>query len=140
MTEERQFGDGDASFEAAGQEAGIGKLVDAFYDYMEALPEAQTIRAMHQSDLAESREKLKVFLAGWLGGPKLYAQRFRPIGIPRVHAHLPIGEAERDAWMTCMRRAATDQPWSPEFETYFMREIGVPAERVRLACESRSRG
>ena len=37
-------------------------------------------------DLTLAREKLLVFLCGWLGGPKEYAARFGPIRIPAVHA------------------------------------------------------
>lgn len=126
-----QFGVGSSSYEAAGQRDGLARLVDAFYDYMEALPEAATIRAMHPRELALSREKLKVFLSAWLGGPNEYRERFGPISIPRAHAHLAIDEPERDAWLHCMRRAVDDQPWTAEFKAYFLRAIAVPAERVR---------
>ncbi|MGN6107124.1 MAG: group II truncated hemoglobin [Kofleriaceae bacterium] len=126
-----QFGVGSSSYEAAGQRDGLARLVDAFYDYMDELPEAAVIRAMHPSELALSREKLKVFLSAWLGGPNEYRERFGPISIPRAHAHLAIDEPERDAWLHCMRRAVDDQPWTAEFKAYFLRAIAVPAERVR---------
>ena len=133
------FGDGDASFRAAGGIEGLTRLVDAFYDHMEALPEAARIRAMHADDLAISRRKLTTFLSGWLGGPKLYAQEFGPISIPGAHAHLAIDEAERDAWMSCMRRAVAEQPWQPAFREYFLSAIAVPAERVRVVSVARRR-
>ena len=88
---------------------------------------------MHERELRLSREKLTVFLCGWLGGPNLYSVTFGPISIPRVHQHLTIGEAERDAWLACMKAAVEEQPWTSEFKRYFMRVIAVPAERVRLA-------
>ena len=82
--------------------------------------------------------KLKVFLAGWLGGPKEYAKRFRKIRIPHVHAHLAIDEAERDAWLACMKQAVDAQDaWSDDFKAYFLRAIAVPAERVRQASVAR---
>lgn len=127
----------DASYVAAGGEQGLSRLVDAFYDYMDVLPEAATIRAMHEPDLALSREKLKVFLSAWLGGPNVYRERFGPIAIPRVHSHLAIDVPERDAWLLCMARAVSDQPWAVEFKTYFMQAISVPAERVRVASVMR---
>jgi hemoglobin len=86
------------------QEAGVRALVGRFYDHMDALPEAATIRALHV-DLDRARELLFLFLSGWLGGPPLYIERF---GHPRLRArHLPfpIGEAERDEWLLCMGRA-----------------------------------
>lgn len=127
------YGEDNASYLAAGERPGITRLVDAFYQYMEQLPLAATVRAMHEPDLRLSREKLTVFLCGWLGGPNLYSKTFAPISIPRAHAHLVIDEAARDAWLACMARAVDDQPWSPDFKAYFMREIAVPAERVRIA-------
>jgi hemoglobin len=131
------YGDGSASYVAAGERYGVARLVDSFYQYMDRLPEAATIRAMHEPDLRLSREKLTVFLCGWLGGPNLYSRTFKPISIPRAHDHLHIDEVERDAWLACMARAVDDQPWTDDFKRYFLQAIAVPAERVRLASRSR---
>jgi hypothetical protein len=38
---------------------------------------------------------------------------FGPVSIPRVHEHLAIDEAERDAWPLCMAHAVEEQPWEP---------------------------
>lgn len=65
------YGVGDASSKAAGELPGITKLVDDFYAQMDRIAEAETIRAMHPSDLIESRKKLSCFLAGWMGDPRL---------------------------------------------------------------------
>lgn len=92
-------------FEQIGGEEKVRALVDRFYDLMATLPEAAGILALHPPDLASSREKLFLFLVGWLGGPPLYVQRY---GHPRLRArHLPfaIGESERDQWLLCMRQA-----------------------------------
>jgi hemoglobin len=132
-----EFGHGDASYLAAGQREGLVRLVEAFYGFMDKLPEAARIRAMHDADLALSKEKLAVFLSGWLGGPKEYAAKFGPIQIPRVHAHLAIDEPERDAWLLCMQHAVDQQPWSEAFKAYFMSAIAVPAEKVRAVSRSR---
>ena len=42
--QEPVFGVGDASFQAAGGEAGLKRLVADFYRAMDSLPEAATIR------------------------------------------------------------------------------------------------
>jgi hemoglobin len=131
------YGEGSSSFAAAGERHGVARLVDAFYRHMDELPRAEVIRAMHERDLRRSREKLTVFLCGWLGGPNLYAVTFGPISIPRAHQHLVIGEAERDAWLACMEAAVDEQPWTDDFKRYFMRAIAVPAERVWLASVAR---
>lgn len=135
-SDEIRYGVGDASYRAAGQLPGVIQLVEAFYCYMQTLPEAQGILQLHPEDLALSKNKLAYFLAGWLGGPKLYAEHFGPITIPKVHRHLPVGRPERDAWLLCMERAIADQPYKAAFKTYLLAQLRVPAERVRQACRT----
>jgi len=132
-----EYGYQDTSLEAMGGEDGVRRLVDRFYDVMETLPEADRIRRMHPADLQISRDKLRVFLTGWLGGPKRYAEQWGPIRIPPAHAHLSIDEPERDAWLRCMQEAVRDMPIEEDFRAYFMREITVPANRVMMASRRR---
>lgn len=83
----------------------LRELVDRFYDLMDLEPAFAGIRRLHPAALEGSREKLFMFLSGWLGGPALYVARY---GHPMLRArHLPfaIGTAERDQWMQCMIRA-----------------------------------
>lgn len=102
------FGPGNTPYEALGGDARVRALVDAFYDHMDADPDAAGIRDLHQADLANARTKLHEFLSGWLGGPPLYVEKY---GHPRLrgrHMPFPIAEAERDQWLTCMERAMDD--------------------------------
>ena len=126
-----RYGDGDTSFQAAGGYEGLVKLCDAFYQAMDTLPEAARIRAMHPDDLTESSDKLARFLSGWLGGPKLFREKYGPIRIPAAHSHLDIGVAERDAWLRCMEVALSDQPYADCFKKYMLEQLFVPAERSR---------
>lgn len=130
MTNTPLYGFSDTSFQAAGGLEGIRKLVDDFYAEMDKLPEAAIIRKMHKADLTESRDKLTLFLCGWMGGPGLYHEKYGGINIPRDHAHLPIGEAERDAWLLCMERAIAKQGYAPEFSIYLLAQLRIPAERI----------
>ena len=130
MTNIPLYGFSDNSFQAAGAIDGIRTLVDDFYTEMDTLPEAVIIRAMHKADLTESRDKLTLFLCGWMGGPVKYQEKYGNINIPRDHAHLAIGEAERDAWLLCMERAITKQNYSAEFSTYLLAQLKIPAERI----------
>jgi hemoglobin len=131
MTTQRQYGDGDASYQAAGQFEGLIMLAERFYFYMDTLPEAAVIRGMHADDLTESKDKLARFLSAWLGGPKLYSEKYGPIAIPRAHAHLPIGSDERDAWLLCMEKALAEQPYAEDFKAYMLKQLSIPAERCR---------
>lgn len=130
-SEQPRYGDGDTSFRAAGGETGIRRLVDDFYELMEQLPETQEIRAMHPADLTQSRDKLARFLSGWLGGPRLYHEKYGPIRIPSAHAHLNIGTKQRDAWLSCMHQALEQQPYATRFKVYLIEQLAIPAERCR---------
>jgi hemoglobin len=68
------YGIDDASFLAAGEETGIRKLVDEFFDRMGSDPRFEVICEMHPEDKEVSRDKLARFLCGWLGGPKLFQE------------------------------------------------------------------
>ena len=130
-TEEPRYGEGDASFQAAGGVTGLRKLVDDFYDLMEQLPESKEIRDMHPEDLTESRDKLARFLCGWLGGPKLYREKYGPIRLPSAHAHLNVNTRQRDAWLACMQKALEKQPYADSFKSYLIEQLNIPAERIR---------
>jgi hemoglobin len=91
-----------------GEEKGIENirnLVEAFYDIMDSDPKAAPIRAMHQLDLTEAREKLFMFLTGWTGGPQLYIERYGHPMLRKRHLPFSIDESARDQWMYCMIKA-----------------------------------
>ncbi|MFO7593211.1 MAG: group II truncated hemoglobin [Pseudomonadota bacterium] len=95
-------------YERIGGEEKVRELVDRFYELMDTLPEAGQIRGMHARDLRVSREKLFMFLSGWLGGPQLYMEKY---GHPRLRQrHMPfaVDSAARDQWMMCMVQAMKD--------------------------------
>ena len=130
-----KFGKGDTSFRAAGGVEGINTLVERFYAIMNERPQAAAIRAMHPLDLTQSIDKLSRFLCGWLGGPRLYQQKYGSISIPLVHAHLQIGETEKQAWLDCMKAAIDEQDYPAEFADYLITQLAVPAERVVQICK-----
>lgn len=126
----------DTHFERLGGEPAVRRLVDRFYDLMDELPEARTLRAMHPPALDGSRDKLHWFLVGWLGGPDLYVERF---GHPRLRArHMPfsIDDAARDAWMLCMRRALDEQVPDTLFRELLSGTLGRVADHMRNAQPS----
>jgi len=121
QTDDEATGESSAitPFQWIGGEDKVRALVTRFYDLMDLEPGYAALRATHGSDLANAREKLFLFLCGWLGGPQLYVERY---GHPRLRArHLPfeIGIRERNQWVACMDQA--------------MAEVGVePMLRERL--------
>jgi hemoglobin len=95
-------------YESIGGIDKIDELVDRFYDLMALESGLSDLRDMHPQDLTGSREKLKFFLTGWMGGPDIYSQKY---GHPMLRArHLPykIGSKERNQWLICMYQAMED--------------------------------
>jgi len=135
----RAFGDGDASFQAAGGEAGIAKLTRAFYHHMGERPQAKKVLEMHDPDLTVSIDKLSRFLCGWLGGPRRYNEKYGQIRLPMAHAHLPITAADGQAWLDCMQAALDEQDYEPAFRQYLMRQFAVPVQRIVLTTSSAGR-
>jgi hemoglobin len=83
----------------------IRQLVDRFYDLMELEPAYAVIRQLHPADLSTSRDKLYLFLTGWMGGPELYQEKYGHPKLRARHLPFPIGSIERNQWLDCMQRA-----------------------------------
>ncbi|MCB1791091.1 MAG: group II truncated hemoglobin [Gammaproteobacteria bacterium] len=118
-------------YERIGGEARIRELVDRFYDYMDSEPAAAGIRDMHAKSLRGSREKLFLFLSGWLGGPDLYIERY---GHPRLRQrHLPfaIDSHARDQWMGCMSMALDDMAIDEGLRRQLMQAFAATADHMR---------
>ncbi len=92
-------------YERIGGAVAVDRLVEAFYGHMDSLPEAKTIRDMHAADLGSVKIVLKRYLSEWTGGPKLYSPEKGHPRLRQRHMGFSIGNAERDAWLLCMRKA-----------------------------------
>ena len=92
-----------------GGDAAVRALVDRFYDLMDLEPQYAELRALHAPDLAHAREKLYLFLSGWLGGPSLYIERHGHPMLRARHLPFPIGIRERDQWTACMEQAMVER-------------------------------
>jgi hemoglobin len=114
-----------------GGEKGVRALVDRFYDLMDSLPEAADIRALHPSDLTGSREKLFLFLSGWLGGPGLYVERYGHPMLRARHLSFPIGDRERDQWMRCMEQALAECDLRPDVHGPLLQAFARTATHMR---------
>jgi hemoglobin len=125
------FGPDNTPYDAIGGDARVRELVDTFYDHMRDEPAFATIRALHPDDLTESRDKLYMFLSGWLGGPPLYIEKH---GHPRLrarHAPFSIDEAERDQWLACMGRAMDDCGIDGELRAFLDQRFAHVADFMR---------
>ncbi|MFK7916045.1 MAG: group II truncated hemoglobin [Pseudomonadales bacterium] len=124
------YGQGDATFQAAGGEAGVRALVDSFYDIMSSDARFATIWSWHPKDPELSRDKLARFLCAWMGGPRRYNEKYGSISIPKAHQHLSVTPAERDQWLDCMGLALAEQGYPQALVDYLAEQLAVPANRV----------
>ena len=124
------LGKGDGTYRAVGGTEGVRDLVDAFYDQMATDPRYKIIWDMHPSDRDTSRDKLTRFLCAWMGGPRLYNEKYGAISIPGVHAHLPISEEEKSLWLNCMHDALHKLEHSQPLIDYLLTQFAVPASRI----------
>lgn len=118
-------------YERLGGKQAVRALVDDFYDLMGFLPQARQIRNLHPEDLSHSRDKLFKFLCGWLGGPQLYIEEY---GHPRLrarHLSFSIGEAERDAWMLCMKKAMEKREMDDLQRSHLLQSLWKTADHMR---------
>ena len=114
-------------FEAFGGHAFFDRLVAAFYGRVETDP---VLRPMYPgSELAPAKERLRLFLEQYWGGPTTYSEKR---GHPRLrmrHAHFPIDRAASESWLAHMRASLDEQALPEELDTllrdYF--EAAAPA-------------
>ena len=118
-------------YEIIGGESRLRELVDRFYDIMQLETDFAGIHGMHPVPNDSSRDKLFMFLSGWMGGPNLYIERF---GHPRLRArHLPyaIGTKERDQWLRAMAMATEDVGMDDALRLRLMQSFYETADWMR---------
>lgn len=118
-------------YELIGGADGVRTLVDRFYDLMDTAPEAAEVRALHARSLKMSREKLFLFLSGWLGGPQLYVERYGHPMLRARHMPFPIAERERDQWLWCMERAIAEHSMPDELKEFLRQRLRPLADHMR---------
>jgi len=100
-------------YDLIGGERAVRRLVDRFYDLMDKDEEVRSLRKLHAKNLRVSREKLFLFLSGWLGGPQLYVEKYGHPMLRRRHLPFAIDESQRDQWMLCMNKTLDEQVDEP---------------------------
>jgi hemoglobin len=96
----------DALYDEVGGEPVFRRLVDRFYEGVALDP---VLRPLYpDEDLTAAKDRLRMFLEQYWGGPTTYSEQR---GHPRLrmrHAGWVIGERERDAWLGHMHRAVSE--------------------------------
>ena len=122
-------------YQALGED-GIRAICDAFYDIMDELPEAQDVRRMHAEDLNPMKEKLGVYLVGWMGGPPIYSDKHGTVCMTTPHEPYAIGPRERDQWLLCMNKALDTVGVEAEVKDMLKEPLYRVADAVRNRQQS----
>jgi hemoglobin len=85
-------------------EDNLRALVDRFYDLVFVHP---LIARLFKTDKELIKEKQRMFLTQFFGGPPLYSQRYGHPQMRARHMPHPISEDDAMAWLQCMSQAIT---------------------------------
>lgn len=122
----------DSFYEAVGGMPFFTDLVDAFYDRVERDP---LLLALYPEpdDLGPARERLRLFLVQYWGGPTTYSDTR---GHPRLrmrHAGFVIDELARDRWLHAMRGAMDQLNPPTPYANALMDYFDMAADAMRNA-------
>ena len=117
-------------YDAVGGDDFFVQLVDHFYDNVEA---AAALLALYpdQHDLAGARERFRLFLIQYWGGPTTYSDER---GHPRLrmrHAPFVIDPEARDRWLAAMRSAVDVMDVDPAIDAALWGYFTNAAEAMR---------
>ncbi len=108
-------------YEQVGGDETFRRLVDAFYRRVAQDPVLIPVFPPTAEAREPGKEGQRMFLIQYFGGPRTYSDQK---GHPRLrmrHAHFPLGQRERDAWVANML-AAVDEVGIPEPARTVMRD------------------
>lgn len=91
-------------YDRVGGEEGLRSLIETFYDIIEFEPEGRELHLLHLRGhgVAHSRIEQFNFLSGFLGGPRLYIEKYGHSNVREMHEHVEIDASARDQWLQCM--------------------------------------
>lgn len=93
-----------------GGREGVRRIVDEFYRRVEA---DEVMRPIYPEDLEPGREKLRLFMVQWLGGPPEYSEKYGHPRLRRRHFPFVIDELATGRWLRHMRGAMLDSGVDP---------------------------
>ncbi|WP_407921164.1 globin domain-containing protein [Brevibacillus migulae] len=80
----------------------LERLVEVFYDLVAQDPDLSPI---FPKDLTETKEKQRMFLTQFLGGPPLYSEQHGHPMLRARHMPFPVTPTRANAWLACMSKA-----------------------------------
>jgi hemoglobin len=114
-------------FERLGSRDAVARLVDAFYDRIEADAE---LRPIFPADPGPGRAKQQLFLEQWLGGAPAYQRRYGPPAMRRRHLPFAITEHAAERWLAHFAAALEACETEPELAAEVLAALRPLALRI----------
>ena len=89
-------------YDRVGGDPFFTELVERFYRLVES---DQVLRPMYPEDLEPGKQYLAAFLVQFWGGPRRYSEKRGHPRLRQRHSFFPIGQSERDSWVSHMNAA-----------------------------------
>lgn len=124
-----------SAYELIGGEPVVRAIADRFYQLMQEDARYRPLRQQHPDDMAESADKLFMFLSGWLGGPPLFEQAHGHPMLRARHLSFRVDKAQRDQWLDCMRRTLNDTVSHKEGRQAILKALIPLADHMRNVNE-----
>lgn len=80
----------------------LNLVVQNFYNRVYSSP---ILKPLFQVDRTSIQEKQMMFLTQFLGGPKLYSQKYGQPNMKKKHIPHPIDVRAKEEWLFCMKTA-----------------------------------
>ena len=116
-------------YERVGGDDFFVRLVDAFYDGV-ASDEVLLRLYPEQSDLTGARERLRLFLIQYWGGPTTYSDERGHPRLRQRHFPFAIGALERDRWLVHMLAAVEEVSTDEGIRTELTEDMVRAAEHM----------
>ena len=106
------------------------ELVERFYQFVEA---DLSLRPLYPEDLEPGKAHLSAFLAQYWGGPPRYSLERGHPRLRQRHMPFPIGQKERDTWVTHMVSALDSMEISMD-EATLMEDYFKSTATLMIKC------
>lgn len=124
-------------YEQIGGAEGVDQLVNTFCDVIENTEEGKPVLVLHLRGhgMDHARVEQFNFFSGFLGGPRLYAEKWGHSNVREIHQHVKIDETASQAWLNCMSMTMDKLAYPASLKDQLMQNFSDMAALLRLQSQ-----
>lgn len=124
-------------YEQIGGAEGVDQLVNTFCDVIENTEEGKPVLVLHLRGhgMDHARVEQFNFFSGFLGGPRLYAEKWGHSNVREIHQHVEIDETASQAWLNCMSMTMDKLAYPTSLKDQLMQNFNDMAALLRLQSQ-----